>query len=82
MNRKRLEELAAAHALGALSLEEAAELEALAAHDSEARAEIAAFTDTAAMFAAAASPQIAPDPALRARILAAAMVGGQARPEA
>jgi anti-sigma factor ChrR (cupin superfamily) len=78
MNRKKLEELASAHALGALNPEEAAEIEALAAHDSEAREEIAAFADTAAAFAAAASPRAVPDAALRARILAAATEGTQA----
>jgi anti-sigma factor ChrR (cupin superfamily) len=77
MNRRKLEELAAAHALGALDKSEAAELDALVAHDSEVREEITAFSDIAAAFAAFASPRAVPDASLRARILAAATAGTQ-----
>lgn len=64
-----LQELAAAHALGALPRDDAARAEALAAHDEDVRAELAAFHDTAAALAAGLPQDVKPSAALRARVL-------------
>ncbi len=77
MTRKDLETLTAGHALGALDPADAAQLEALLAHDSEAREEAAAFLDTAAAVALAATPLEAPSPECRQQLLA--MIPGVAQ---
>jgi len=68
MNCTKLQELAAAHALGALDRAEAARLEALLANDPDAREELEAFLNTAAALAAAL-PARRPAAALRERLL-------------
>ena len=70
MTLKTLQELAAENALGALNQSETIELAAAMAHDAKARAEVAAFIDTAAAMAAAASPRVTPSEGLRGRVLA------------
>jgi len=68
MNCTKLQELAAARALGALDPAETARLEALLADDPDAREELGAFLDTAVALASAL-PARQPSAALRDRIL-------------
>jgi anti-sigma factor ChrR (cupin superfamily) len=70
MNCTRLQELAAAHAVGALTPAEAAELHTAIAHDRERRAEVASFMDAAAALAVALSPSVEPPAGLRDKVLA------------
>ena len=69
MKPTELQDLAARHALGILESSEAAQLEAVLAHDPDAQAEAAALRD-AVLVLARGVPQVAPPPALRARVLA------------
>jgi anti-sigma-K factor RskA len=66
-----IRESAAAYALGALTPEEARDFEALLADSAEARAELAAFREVAALLPLAAGVP-APGPDLKARVLARA----------
>lgn len=70
MNCTELQNLAAAHALGALTHAEEEQFQAALAASSDARRESAALADTAAAMAVAACSQLSPPPALRAKILA------------
>ncbi|MCX6856039.1 MAG: cupin domain-containing protein [Verrucomicrobia bacterium] len=81
MNRKTLDELASGHALGALEPDEARQVKELLTHDAEVRREVAAFIDTAAAIAAAASPRVTPSAEQRARILAAVKATPQKLPD-
>ena len=69
MNLTKLQELAAAHALGALDLADQALLEAALGAHRVVRTEVSAFRDIAASLASALSTPLAPTPALRARLL-------------
>lgn len=82
MNRRTLDELAAGHALGALEPDEALQLASLVGRDIGVRREIAAFTDTIAAIAAAASPLVMPSAELRKKILASVKGVQQERAEA
>lgn len=75
-----LQELAAAHAAGALDRVDLARAEALAAQDADVREELASLHDAAAALALALPCQQSPSPALRNRILARIAVTPQARP--
>jgi len=67
---KTLEQLAMGHALGTLSAEERAQFERLLAAYPSQKAEAAAYVDTIAMAALAASSPVAPPPEAKARLLA------------
>lgn len=67
---KTLEQLALGNALGTLTAEEQAQFERLLAAYPTQKAEAAAYIDTAAMMALAASPPVAPPAHLKARLLA------------
>lgn len=69
MNCTRLQELAAAYALGALERPDAARLEALAASDPDIRGEVDAFLTVARQLVGRVIP-VAPPPELRSAILA------------
>jgi anti-sigma factor ChrR (cupin superfamily) len=69
MNCTRLQELAAAYALGALERPDAARLEALATSDPDIRSEVDAFLDVARRLVGRVVP-VAPPPELRSAILA------------
>lgn len=66
---KTLEQLAIGNALGTLSADEQAQFERLQAAYPGQKAEAAAYIDTAAMMALAASPRVAPPEDLKARLL-------------
>jgi len=68
MNCTRLQELAAAHALGALERADAARLEAMMAADPDLRLEVETFVAVAQALGASA-PRVAPRAGLRERIL-------------
>jgi quercetin dioxygenase-like cupin family protein len=67
---KTLEQLALGNALGTLTAEEQAQFERLMAAYPTQKAEAAAYIDTAAMMALAASPPVSPPSHLKARVLA------------
>ena len=69
MNLTKLQELAAAHALGALDLADQALLEAALGAHRVVRTEVSTFRDITASLASALSTPLAPTPALRARLL-------------
>ena len=69
MISKTLEQLALENALGTLTAEERLQLERLLAAYPSQKAEAAAYIDTAAMMALAASPRVAPPEDLKARLL-------------
>jgi len=69
MNCTQLQELAAAHALGALDGPAAVLLEAAIANEPGAKAEVAALNDTVAVMAAALSSPVPPPLETRAKIL-------------
>ncbi|MBC8001274.1 MAG: cupin domain-containing protein [Opitutaceae bacterium] len=69
MNLTELMGLAAGNALGALAPADAARLQADLARNPEARADVAAFLDTAALIATTGIDRVSPPPGLRARIL-------------
>lgn len=66
---KTLEQLAMGHALGTLSAEERAQFERLLAAYPSQKAEAAAYVDTMAMAALAASPSVRPPADLKSRVL-------------
>ena len=68
-----LRELAAAWALGSLSPEEAREFEALMARSPELQSEADSYREVAAMLPLGAGV-LAPDPGLKARVLARAVL--------
>ena len=70
MRCTELQELAAAHAVGASTSAEAARSEALAADDEGLRAELAAFRDAAAAIAIGQAASPSPGAAVRAAVLA------------
>lgn len=70
MNPERLQELAALNAVGALDGADLAELQRLLAEaDPSAKAELAGFSDAAAVLAVAAAPKRHAPPSLKGRIL-------------
>ncbi len=69
MKPTELQDMSARHALGVLEPSEVARLEAALALDPDAQAEAAALRD-AVLILALDCPQVAPPPALRARVLA------------
>ncbi len=69
MISKTLEQLALENALGTLTAEERLQFERLLAAYPSQKAEAAAYIDTAAMMALAASPRVAPPADLKARLL-------------
>lgn len=82
---KTLEQLALGNALGTLTAEERAQFERLLAAYPSQKAEAAAYIDTAAMMAIAASPRVTPPADLRSRLLSSlpkAPAVTEARPEA
>lgn len=81
MNRKTLDELASGSALGVLDSNDAHQLEDFLKGNSWAQQEVAAFIDTAAAFAAAASPRVTPSADQRTRILAAVKATPQKQSE-
>lgn len=80
MNFTNLQELAVAYALGAIEPREAALLEQIAAGNPSVQAELGALLETAAALAASQSARVAPEPALRGRILDRIRSTPQARP--
>jgi anti-sigma factor ChrR (cupin superfamily) len=81
MKCTNLQELAAAHAAGALSRGDAAHVEALAAHDPDVRDELARLHDTTTAFVAGTSEtRSEPSAAVRSRILEAIRRTPQAVP--
>jgi anti-sigma-K factor RskA len=75
-----IQDLAAAYALGALSLEETRRFEAFLAGSPEAQREVAEYRDVAALLALG-GPEAAPSPDLRERVLSR-IQGPSARPSA
>lgn len=72
MNCKKIQELAAAKAVGALDRADAARLEAACTENSGAREECASFQEAAAALAAALVTPVPPPASLKAKILAQA----------
>jgi len=70
MTCKTLEELALGNALGTLNAEEKRQFERLLAAFPDQQSDAAAYMDTAATMALAASPRVAPPAALKDRLLA------------
>ena len=75
-----LQELAAAHAAGALDRAELARAEALAAHDPDVRDELASLHDAATALAVSLPTGPAPSPEVRARVLEQIAHTPQVRP--
>ena len=75
-----LQELAAAHAAGALSRADLARAEALAAHDPDVREELASLHDAAAALGISLDSKQSPSAALRDRVLGLIAVTPQAHP--
>lgn len=73
MNLTDLIELAAGHALGALSPEDAARLKAALAQNTEALADVGSFHNVAAIVATTALETVVPPAGLRAKILERAL---------